>query len=116
MTTQEGFNYQTARKHAFPYNGKNPKLFLDFKSNLRNALGDYKKTLRRLLDGVMKRPETPREGANSDGEMTVHNSNKDELCSVLFFVTTGSAQTTVKLVEDVGEEGLGDGMAAWLGF
>ena len=38
MTTQESFNYQVALKRVPPYNGKNPELFLDVKSNLRNAL------------------------------------------------------------------------------
>ena len=114
MPTQEGFNYQATLKRVSPYNGKNPELFLDFKVNLRNALGGYKKTLLRLLDGLMKRPEPPGEGANNDQEMTVYNNTNEELYRVLFISTAGSTQTTVKLFEGVGEKGLGNGMTAWL--
>ena len=92
MTTQERLSYQTALKRVSPYKGKNPELFLDFKSNLPNALGGYKKTLLRRLDGVMNRPEQQGEGENNDREMTIYNNTNEEPYSVLFFVTTGSAQ------------------------
>ena len=62
----------------------------------------------------MKRPELPGKAANNDREMTVYNNTNEELYSVLFFTTTGSAQTTVKSFEGVGKEGLRDGIAAWL--
>ena len=114
MTTQERLSYQTALKRVSPYKGKNPELFLDFKSNLPNALGGYKKTLLRRLDGVMNRPEQQGEGENNDREMTIYNNTNEEPYSVLFFVTTGSAQTTVNLFKGVGEGGLGDSMTAWL--
>ena len=64
MTTQEGFNCHAALKRVYPYNGKNPELFLDFKFNVRNSIGGYNKTLLRLSDDVMKCPEPLGEGAN----------------------------------------------------
>ena len=45
MTTQEEYNYQAPLERVFPYMGKSPQPFLDFLSNLRNAVGGYKKTL-----------------------------------------------------------------------
>ena len=62
MTTQESFNYQAALK-CIPHNRQNPELFLDFKSNIRNALRGYMKSLLRLLDAVMEHPESTREGS-----------------------------------------------------
>ena len=66
MTTQEGFNYQTDLKRVSQYNEKNTGLFLDLKSNLRNALARYKKALLRLLDGVMKHPQSTGEGSTHE--------------------------------------------------
>ena len=45
MTTPEGFHYQAPLKRLFSYIGENPELFLKFISNLRNAVGGYKKIL-----------------------------------------------------------------------
>lgn len=114
MTTQEGFNHKATLKRGFCTMGRTQSCFWTFKSNLRNALGGYKETLLRRLDGVMKRPEPPGERANNNGKVTVYNNTNKELYSVLLFATTGPPQTIVKLLEGVGEEGLGDTMAAWL--
>ena len=61
----------------------------------------------------MKRLESTKQGSTREREMTVFNNTKEELYSVLLSATAGSAQTTVKLFEGVGEERLGDGTAAW---
>ena len=59
MTTLEGFNYEAPLKRVSQYHGKHTELFLDFNSNLCIALRGYQKTLLRLLDTVIKRPEPP---------------------------------------------------------
>ena len=87
---------------------------MDFKSNSRNVIGGHMKTLLRLLDGVMKRLEFTRERGKQDRETTVCKNTNEWLYGEFLFDTTGSAQPNVKLFEGVGEEGLGNGMAARL--
>lgn len=58
-------------------------------------------------------PETKEEIPTHNREIAAFYITNEKPDSVLFIDTTGLAQTTVKLFEGIGEEGLGDGTAAW---
>lgn len=79
-----------------------PRTVPRLKYNLRNALGSYKKSPLRLLDGAMKLPESTGDGSTHEREMTVFNDTNEVLYMVFFVSIVGFAQTTFKLFESVG--------------
>lgn len=91
-------NYQTELKRVKVYDGQNPEEFLQWKSNLRVALGAYKTELFKVLAGSTRLPRNRGERKQRQGKV-VFDRVGEELSSVLFFSTAGLARVTVRQYE-----------------
>ena len=82
--------------------------FCEWEPKMRLAIGLHKPKLLPILDG--KRRPTGAANAEAAAEWTEHNN---QLFSILFFMTSESANVTVKtyMSKDVG--GMDDGAVAW---
>ena len=83
--------------------------FREWKIRLRQAIILHAPELLSVLNGTARPSAT---SANTEAVATWDKAN-GRLFSLLFFVTSGSAQLTVRTHEEAADSGMGDGTAAW---
>ena len=86
---------------------KGPANYREWGRKVRQAFGLYAREMLKVLDGAPRPEET-----DADGVAAWETANNN-IYSILFFLTEGSANITVRAHESTEQGCLGDGVAAW---
>ena len=87
--------------------GKGPANYREQGRKVRQAFGLYAREILNVLNGAPRPEETDADG------VTAWQTANNNIYSILFFLTEGSANITVWAHESTEQGCLGDGVAAW---